>query len=85
MKCRVNLFLERARKGADLSLAIPATRMMEKLREEHMIEVHKREEKARAALLKSRGLDWSKTSDLMLISEKATKKLKEKRERFLSH
>ena len=33
----VNVFFERARKGTDISSAISATRMMEKLREEHMI------------------------------------------------
>ena len=78
----VNVFFARARKGTDLSSAIPATRMMEKLREEHMIEAYKQEEKARAGLLKSRGLDWLKKSDLMLVAEKATKKLKERGKDF---
>ena len=50
-----------------------------------MIEAYKQEEEARAALLKRRGLDWLRTSDMKLIAEKATKKLNEKRKGFFSH
>ena len=74
----VNVFFESARKGLEPSLAIPTTQMMEKLREEQLKSAQKDEEEAKAKLLK--GLPQLlkvKTSDLKLIAEKATKKLKE--------
>ena len=71
----VNVFFERAGKGLDLSLAIPSTRLMEKLREEQMKSAQKDVEEAKAKL---KGvLDWLKNSDLKLIEEKVTKKFKE--------
>ena len=71
----VNVFFERAGKGLDLSLAIPSTRMMEKLREEQMKSAQKDVEEAEAELKEM--LDWLKNSDLKLIEEKVTKKFKE--------
>ena len=70
----VNVFFERAGKGLDLSLAIPTTRMMEKLGEEQMKSAQEQEEEAKAVLKEV--LDWLKTSDLKLIEEKVTKKFK---------
>ena len=63
------------------SLAIPTTRMMEKLREEELKSAQKQVEEAKAELLKGVS-QWLKTSDLKLIAEKATKKLKEMGEGF---
>ena len=74
----VNVFFESARKGLEPSLAIPTTRMMEKLREEQLKSAQKDVQDAKAVL--SKGLPQLlkvKTSDLKLIGEKATKKLKE--------
>ena len=71
----VNVFFERAGKGLDLSLAIPSTRLMEKLREEQMKSAQKDVEEAKAELKEV--LDWLKNSDLKLIEEKVTKKFKE--------
>ena len=71
----VNAFFESARKGLEPSLAIPSTRMMEKLREEQMKSAQKDVEEAEAELKEM--LDWLKNSDLKLIEEKVTKKFKE--------
>ena len=71
----VNAFFESARKGLEPSLAIPSTRMMEKLREEQMKSAQKGVEEAEAELKEM--LDWLKNSDLKLIEEKVTKKFKE--------
>ena len=71
----VNVFFESARKGLEPSLAIPTTRMMEKLREEQMKSAQKDVEEAKAELKEM--LDWLKNSDLKLIEEKVTKKFKE--------
>ena len=71
----VNAFFESARKGLEPSLAIPSTRMMEKLREEQMKSAQKDVEEAKAELKEM--LDWLKNSDLKLIEEKVTKKFKE--------
>ena len=71
----VNVFFESARKGLEPSLAIPSTRMMEKLREEQMKSAQKDVEEAKAELKEV--LDWLKNSDLKLIEEKVTKKFKE--------
>ena len=71
----VNVFFERAGKGLDLSLAIPSTRLMEKLREEQMKSAQKDVEEAKAELKEV--LDWLKNSDLKLVEEKVTKKFKE--------
>ena len=71
----VNVFFESARKGLEPSLAIPTTRMMEKLREEQMKSAQKDVEEAEAELKEM--LDWLKNSDLKLIEEKVTKKFKE--------
>ena len=77
----VNVFFESAEKGLEPSLAIPTTRMMEKLKEEVLKSAQKEVEEAKAGLLKG-VLQWLKTSDLKLIAEKATKKLKERGEGF---
>ena len=71
----VNVFFESARKGLEPSLAIPSTRMMEKLREEQMKSAQKDVEEAKAELKEM--LDWLKNNDLKLIEEKVTKKFKE--------
>ena len=71
----VNAFFESARKGLEPSLAIPSTRMMEKLREEQMKSAQKDVEEAEAELKEM--LDWLNNSDLKLIEEKVTKKFKE--------
>ena len=71
----VNVFFESARKGLEPSLAIPSTRMMEKLREEQMKSAQKDVEEAKAELKEV--LDWLKNSDLKSIEEKVTKKFKE--------
>ena len=71
----VNVFFESARKGLEPSLAIPTTRMMEKLREEQMKSAQKDVEEAKAELKEM--LDWLKNNDLKLIEEKVTKKFKE--------
>ena len=79
----VNVFSKSAKKGLEPSLAIPTTRMMEKLREEQFKSAQKDVEDAKAVILK--GLpQWLKvkTRDLKLIAEKATKKLKERGEGF---
>ena len=77
----VNVFFESAKKGLEPSLAIPTTRMMEKLREEELKSALKQVEEAKAELFKGVS-QWLKTSDLKLIAEKATKKLKERGEGF---
>ena len=77
----VNVFFESAKKGLEPSLAIPTTRMMEKLREEELKSAQKQVEEAKAELFKGVS-QWLKTSDLKLIAEKATKKLKERGEGF---
>ena len=71
----VNVFFESARKGLEPSLAIPSTRMMEKLREEQMKSAQIDVEDAKAELKEM--LDWLKNSDLKLIEEKVTKKFEE--------
>ena len=71
----MNVFFESARKGLEPSLAIPSTRMMEKLREEQMKSAQKDVEEAKAELKEM--LDWLKNNDLKLIEEKVTKKFKE--------
>ena len=73
----VNVFFESARKGLEPSLAIPTTRMMEKLREEELKSSQKQVEEITKAVPQ-----WLKTSDLKVIAEKATKKLKERGEGF---
>ena len=77
----VNVFFESAKKGLEPSLAIPTTRMMEKLREEELKSAQKQVEEAKAELFKGVS-QWLKTSDLKLMAEKATKKLKERGEGF---
>ena len=77
----VNVFFESAKKGLEPSLAIPTTRMMEKLREEELKSAQKQVEEAKAELFKGVS-QWLKTSDLKLIAEKATMKLKERGEGF---
>ena len=67
------VFLDHARKGVELSLAIPSTRVMGQLREEQMKMAQANVEEAKAPL---KGvLVWLKSSDLKAISEKTSKKL----------
>lgn len=70
------VFFDRTRNGMDPSLAIPSTSAMVQLREEQMRIAVEAVENAQAPL---EGMfDWLKTSDLKEITEKTSKKLREK-------